>query len=128
MSIAKNHVTMFRSKLACCTIGRHGSRSHQVDTAVEGIGVNRMTNNVNSALPMTDEAFRTCPTSRFTLDVTRDIPQDNLCRNHHHGPLPRPTEGRKDHASFFRLINIPWYSWTIFRYVRPNTSILLGQM
>ncbi|KIJ16356.1 hypothetical protein PAXINDRAFT_180247 [Paxillus involutus ATCC 200175] len=40
-------------------------------------GVNRMTNNVNSALPIIDEALRTCPTSHCALYVTRDIPQDN---------------------------------------------------
>jgi hypothetical protein len=50
-----------------------------------------MTNNVNSALPIIDEALRTCPTSHCALYVTRDIPQDNVCKTHHDGPLPRPT-------------------------------------
>ncbi|KAF8840853.1 pyridoxal phosphate-dependent enzyme, beta subunit [Paxillus ammoniavirescens] len=33
-------------------------RRHQVDTVVEGIGINRMTNNIDSALPIIDEVFR----------------------------------------------------------------------
>ncbi|KAF9227064.1 PALP-domain-containing protein [Gyrodon lividus] len=33
-------------------------RRHQVDTVVEGIGINRMTNNIDSALPIIDDAFR----------------------------------------------------------------------
>lgn len=33
-------------------------RRHQVDTVVEGIGINRMTNNVSLALPIVDDAFR----------------------------------------------------------------------
>ncbi|KAH7907414.1 tryptophan synthase beta subunit-like PLP-dependent enzyme [Hygrophoropsis aurantiaca] len=33
-------------------------RRHQVDTVVEGIGINRMTNNVELALPIIDDAFR----------------------------------------------------------------------
>ncbi|KAF8893514.1 PALP-domain-containing protein [Infundibulicybe gibba] len=33
-------------------------RRHQVDTVVEGIGINRLTNNINLALPIVDEAFR----------------------------------------------------------------------
>ncbi|KAI0319011.1 tryptophan synthase beta subunit-like PLP-dependent enzyme [Amylostereum chailletii] len=33
-------------------------RRHQVDTVVEGIGINRMTKNIELALPMVDDAFR----------------------------------------------------------------------
>ncbi|KAG1751268.1 tryptophan synthase beta subunit-like PLP-dependent enzyme [Suillus paluster] len=33
-------------------------RRHQVDTVVEGIGINRMTNNIDLALPIIDDAFR----------------------------------------------------------------------
>ncbi|KAI6021554.1 hypothetical protein PISMIDRAFT_643804 [Pisolithus microcarpus 441] len=33
-------------------------RRHQVDTVVEGIGINRMANNVSLALPIIDDAFR----------------------------------------------------------------------
>ncbi|KAL4073777.1 tryptophan synthase beta subunit-like PLP-dependent enzyme [Scleroderma citrinum] len=33
-------------------------RRHQVDTVVEGIGSNRMTNNIDLALPIIDDAFR----------------------------------------------------------------------
>ncbi|KAF7782238.1 hypothetical protein Agabi119p4_1614 [Agaricus bisporus var. burnettii] len=33
-------------------------RRHQVDTVVEGIGINRMTNNIELALPVIDDAFR----------------------------------------------------------------------
>ncbi|KAK2465230.1 hypothetical protein APHAL10511_002584 [Amanita phalloides] len=33
-------------------------RRHQVDTVVEGIGLNRITNNIELALPIIDEAFR----------------------------------------------------------------------
>lgn len=33
-------------------------RRHQVDTVVEGIGLNRMTNNIDLALPIIDDAFR----------------------------------------------------------------------
>ncbi|KAG9309292.1 tryptophan synthase beta subunit-like PLP-dependent enzyme [Chiua virens] len=33
-------------------------RRHQVDTIVEGIGINRMTNNIELALPIIDDAFR----------------------------------------------------------------------
>lgn len=33
-------------------------RRHQVDTVVEGIGINRLTQNINLALPIIDDAFR----------------------------------------------------------------------
>lgn len=33
-------------------------RRHQVDTVVEGIGINRLTNNISLALPIVDDAFR----------------------------------------------------------------------
>ncbi|KAG7089444.1 hypothetical protein E1B28_011129 [Marasmius oreades] len=33
-------------------------RRHQVDTVVEGIGINRITNNIDLALPIIDEAYR----------------------------------------------------------------------
>ncbi|KAF8635941.1 hypothetical protein AX15_000112 [Amanita polypyramis BW_CC] len=33
-------------------------RRHQVDTVVEGIGINRVTNNIELALPIIDDAFR----------------------------------------------------------------------
>jgi len=33
-------------------------RRHQVDTVVEGIGINRLTNNIELALPILDDAFR----------------------------------------------------------------------
>ncbi|KAG1889823.1 tryptophan synthase beta subunit-like PLP-dependent enzyme, partial [Suillus subluteus] len=33
-------------------------RRHQVDTVVEGIGINRMTNNIHLAIPIIDDAFR----------------------------------------------------------------------
>ncbi|KAG6861165.1 hypothetical protein C0995_003175 [Termitomyces sp. Mi166 len=33
-------------------------RRHQVDTVVEGIGINRLTNNIDLALPIIDDAFR----------------------------------------------------------------------
>lgn len=33
-------------------------RRHQVDTIVEGIGINRLTNNIDLALPIIDDAFR----------------------------------------------------------------------
>jgi len=33
-------------------------RRHQVDTVVEGIGINRMTNNIELALPILNDAFR----------------------------------------------------------------------
>ncbi|TFK44300.1 PALP-domain-containing protein [Crucibulum laeve] len=33
-------------------------RRHQVDTVVEGIGINRLTNNIELALPIVDDAFR----------------------------------------------------------------------
>jgi len=33
-------------------------RRHQVDTVVEGIGLNRITNNISLALPFVDDAFR----------------------------------------------------------------------
>ena len=33
-------------------------RRHQVDTVVEGIGINRLTKNIELALPVIDEAFR----------------------------------------------------------------------
>ncbi|KAI5114625.1 hypothetical protein M0805_005297, partial [Coniferiporia weirii] len=33
-------------------------RRHQVDTVVEGIGINRLTNNFDLALPIIDDAFR----------------------------------------------------------------------
>ncbi|KAG2338914.1 PALP-domain-containing protein [Suillus weaverae] len=33
-------------------------RRHQVDTVVEGIGINRMTNNIDLAIPIIDDAFR----------------------------------------------------------------------
>ncbi|KAG6820804.1 hypothetical protein H0H93_011098 [Arthromyces matolae] len=33
-------------------------RRHQVDTVVEGIGINRLTNNIDHALPIIDDAFR----------------------------------------------------------------------
>ncbi|KAJ7212992.1 PALP-domain-containing protein [Mycena pura] len=33
-------------------------RRHQVDTIVEGIGINRLTNNIDLALPLIDDAFR----------------------------------------------------------------------
>ncbi|THU86242.1 PALP-domain-containing protein [Dendrothele bispora CBS 962.96] len=33
-------------------------RRHQVDTVVEGIGINRMTNNISLAIPIIDDAFR----------------------------------------------------------------------
>ncbi|EDR11926.1 uncharacterized protein LACBIDRAFT_246912 [Laccaria bicolor S238N-H82] len=33
-------------------------RRHQVDTVVEGIGINRLTNNLELALPILDDAFR----------------------------------------------------------------------
>jgi cysteine synthase len=33
-------------------------RRHQVDTVVEGIGINRITNNIQLALPIIDDAFR----------------------------------------------------------------------
>jgi len=33
-------------------------RRHQVDTVVEGIGINRVTNNIKLALPIIDDAFR----------------------------------------------------------------------
>ncbi|KAF4620948.1 hypothetical protein D9613_000323 [Agrocybe pediades] len=33
-------------------------RRHQVDTAVEGIGINRLTHNIELALPILDDAFR----------------------------------------------------------------------
>jgi len=33
-------------------------RRHQVDTVVEGIGINRLTNNIELALPIIDDAFR----------------------------------------------------------------------
>ncbi|KAG2039673.1 PALP-domain-containing protein [Suillus americanus] len=33
-------------------------RRHQVDTIVEGIGINRMTNNIDLAIPIIDDAFR----------------------------------------------------------------------
>ncbi|KAG2364065.1 tryptophan synthase beta subunit-like PLP-dependent enzyme [Suillus spraguei] len=35
-------------------------RRHQVDTVVEGIGINRMTNNIDLAIPITDDVFRAC--------------------------------------------------------------------
>jgi len=33
-------------------------RRHQVDTVVEGIGINRVTNNIQLALSIIDDAFR----------------------------------------------------------------------
>jgi cysteine synthase len=33
-------------------------RRHQVDTVVEGIGINRVTKNIELALPVIDDAFR----------------------------------------------------------------------
>ena len=33
-------------------------RRHQVDTVVEGIGINRITKNIELALPVIDDAFR----------------------------------------------------------------------
>ncbi|KAL9711520.1 Cysteine synthase 2 [Leucoagaricus gongylophorus] len=33
-------------------------RRHQVDTVVEGIGINRLTSNIELALPVIDDAFR----------------------------------------------------------------------
>ncbi|KAG2148687.1 tryptophan synthase beta subunit-like PLP-dependent enzyme [Suillus bovinus] len=33
-------------------------RRHQVDTVVEGIGINRMTNNIDLGIPIIDDAFR----------------------------------------------------------------------
>ena len=33
-------------------------RRHQVDTVVEGIGINRLTKNIELALPVIDDAFR----------------------------------------------------------------------
>jgi len=33
-------------------------RRHQVDTVVEGIGINRLTKNIDLALPIIDDAFR----------------------------------------------------------------------
>ncbi|KAF8160706.1 tryptophan synthase beta subunit-like PLP-dependent enzyme [Crassisporium funariophilum] len=33
-------------------------RRHQVDTVVEGIGINRLTNNIELAIPILDDAFR----------------------------------------------------------------------
>jgi len=33
-------------------------RRHQVDTVVEGIGINRLTHNIDLALPIIDDAFR----------------------------------------------------------------------
>jgi cysteine synthase A len=33
-------------------------RRHQVDTVVEGIGINRLTANISLALPIIDDAFR----------------------------------------------------------------------
>ncbi|KIM45342.1 hypothetical protein M413DRAFT_338217 [Hebeloma cylindrosporum] len=47
------HGVMFDRKEAEGT-----KRRHQVDTVVEGIGINRMTNNIELALPILDDAFR----------------------------------------------------------------------
>lgn len=39
-------------------------RRHQVDTVVEGIGINRVTKNIDLALPVIDDAFRCVPQFR----------------------------------------------------------------
>lgn len=42
-------------------------RRHQVDTVVEGIGINRMANNVSLALPIIDDAFRITDTEAIAM-------------------------------------------------------------
>jgi cysteine synthase A len=44
-------------------------RRHQVDTVVEGIGINRLTKNIELALPVIDDAFR-CASPLLKLDDT----------------------------------------------------------
>lgn len=39
-------------------------RRHQVDTVVEGIGINRITTNIELALPVIGDAFRCAPQFR----------------------------------------------------------------
>jgi cysteine synthase A len=45
-------------------------RRHQVDTIVEGIGINRVTRNIELALPVIDDAFRCA--SQFPFLVSGD--------------------------------------------------------
>ncbi len=40
-------------------------RRHQVDTVVEGIGINRLTKNIELALPVIDDAFRCAVTPDY---------------------------------------------------------------
>ncbi|KAG6375642.1 tryptophan synthase beta subunit-like PLP-dependent enzyme [Boletus reticuloceps] len=47
-------------------------RRHQVDTVVEGIGINRMTNNIDLALPIIDDAFRQVSVP-FVLTYSRHV-------------------------------------------------------
>ncbi|KAH7889049.1 tryptophan synthase beta subunit-like PLP-dependent enzyme [Phlebopus sp. FC_14] len=42
-------------------------RRHQVDTVVEGIGINRMTNNIELALPIIDDAYRITDTEAVAM-------------------------------------------------------------
>lgn len=42
-------------------------RRHQVDTIVEGIGINRLTNNIDLALPIIDDAFRITDTEAVSM-------------------------------------------------------------
>ncbi|KIM78831.1 hypothetical protein PILCRDRAFT_792674 [Piloderma croceum F 1598] len=53
-------------------------RRHQVDTVVEGIGINRVTNNIEIALPIIDDAFRV--TDAEAVSMSRYLVQhDGLC-------------------------------------------------
>ncbi|KAI0929846.1 hypothetical protein AcV5_006703 [Taiwanofungus camphoratus] len=44
-------------------------RRHQVDTVVEGIGINRLTKNIELALPIIDDAFRQVKQPRYIIGV-----------------------------------------------------------
>ena len=74
-------------------------RRHQVDTVVEGIGINRITKNIELALPVIDDAFRCVvkPDYPFlslydaqTLTTGVIGQQDNRCRGSEYGALLGP--------------------------------------
>ncbi|KAL0579050.1 Cysteine synthase 2 [Marasmius crinis-equi] len=50
-------------------------RRHQVDTVVEGIGINRITNNISLALPIIDDAFRITDAEAVSAILARDTIQ-----------------------------------------------------
>ncbi|KAJ7028512.1 tryptophan synthase beta subunit-like PLP-dependent enzyme [Mycena alexandri] len=59
-------------------------RRHQVDTVVEGIGINRLTQNIELALPLIDDAVRCpCALGRAPHDAMTVV----VCRLYRRGPV-----------------------------------------